>query len=341
MKNNPAHISLPTGKLPFDILARMLKTYTSLDNRIKIGPSIGEDATVVDMGDRYLLLKTDPITLVTEDIGSYTVKINANDIATMGAKPMWFLTSILLPEHSTTELVEKVFQQLSCACKEIGVSLCGGHTEITEGIDKPIIVGAMIGEVEKDGLITTSGARVGDDILLTKAIAVEGTSIIAREKEKDLLTAFDRDFINKCKSFLEDPGISILTEAMIAKESGEIHSMHDPTEGGLATGLFEIACAADVGIMVEEKNIPIYPECNTLCQHYGLDPFGLIASGSLLITLDSDDTVKVLEALRNEGIAAEKIGKVLHKDKGLKMKKQNEISELTFFKRDEITKIFG
>ncbi len=120
MKNNPAHIPLPAGKLPFDILARMLKTYTSLDNRIKIGPSIGEDATVVDMGDRYLLLKTDPITLVTEDIGSYTVKINANDIATMGAKPMWFLTSILLPEHSTTELVEKVFQQLSYAAKKSG-----------------------------------------------------------------------------------------------------------------------------------------------------------------------------------------------------------------------------
>ncbi|MFZ3136771.1 MAG: AIR synthase related protein [Thermodesulfovibrionales bacterium] len=231
----------PVGKLPSDILARMLKSYISLDERVKVGPSIGEDAAAVDMGDRYLLLKTDPITFVAEDIGTYTVRINANDIATMGGKPLWLLTSILLPEkHSTDELVEEIFRQLSSACKEIGVSLCGGHTEITPGIDRVIVVGAMIGEVKKDGLITTSGAKTGDDILLTKAIAVEGTSVIARRKGKDLETVFGSDFVQKCKDFIERPGISVLKEAEIALRHGEIHSMHDPTEGGLATGLFEV-----------------------------------------------------------------------------------------------------
>lgn len=333
---------LPVGKLPLNILARMIKAYTSLDERVKVGPSIGEDATAVDMDDRYLLLKTDPITFVAEDIGTYTVRINANDIATMGGKPLWLLTSILLPEkHTTDELVEEIFRQLSFACKEIGVSLCGGHTEITPGIDRVIVVGAMIGEVKKDSLITTSGAKIGDDILLTKAIAVEGTSVIARRKGKDLEVVFGSDFVQKCKGVIERPGISILKDAEIAGRYGDIHSMHDPTEGGLATGLFELASAADVGLIVEEECIAVFPECQTLCRHYGLEPLGLIASGSLLISINPRDTEKVLEALNNNGVPARKIGKIMPKEHGLKIKRRNKVSELPIFDRDEITKIFN
>jgi hydrogenase expression/formation protein HypE len=332
---------LPVGKLPSDMLSRMIKAYTSLDERIKVGPSIGEDAAAVDMDDRYILLKTDPITFVAEDIGTYTVRINANDIATMGGKPLWLLTSILLPENQTTnELVEGIFRQLSSACKEIGVSLCGGHTEITPGIDRVIVVGAMIGEVKKEGLITTGGAKTGDDILLTKAIAVEGISVIARKKGRELEAVFGSVFVQKCKGFIEHPGISILKDADIALRYGDIHSMHDPTEGGLATGLFELASAADVGLIVEEKCIPVFPECQTLCSHYGLDPLGLIASGSLLITVNPRDTGKVLKALNNNGVPATKIGNILPKEHGLKIKKHGEILDLPVFDRDEITKIF-
>jgi hydrogenase maturation factor len=332
---------LPVGKLPPDMLAKMLKTYISLDERVKVGPAIGEDAAAVDMGDRYLLLKTDPITFVAEDIGTYTVRINANDIATMGGKPLWLLASILLPEkHITSELVEEIFQQLSSACRDTGVSLCGGHTEITPGIDRIIVVGAMIGEVKKDDLITTSGAKIGDDIILTKAIAIEGISVIARRNGKDMEAVFGPDFVQKCKGFIEHPGISILKEAEIAARHGDVHSMHDPTEGGLATGLFEVATAADVGLIVEEERIPVFPECQTLCRHYGLDPLGLIASGSLLIAINPRDTEKVLEALKDNGIPAAKIGKILPKENGLKIKKCNKILELPVFRRDEITKIF-
>jgi hydrogenase expression/formation protein HypE len=332
---------LPVGKLPPDILGRMLKDYIPFDKRVRVGPSIGEDAAAIDMGDRYLLLKTDPITFVAEDIGTYTVRINANDIATMGGKPLWLLTTILLPEgHATSELVDEIFRQLSSACKEIGVSLCGGHTEITSGIDRVIVAGAMIGEVKKDGLITTSGAKIGDDILLTKAIAVEGTSVIARLREKDLKAAFGLNFVQKCKGFIEHPGISILREAEIAVRYGDVHSMHDPTEGGLATGLFEVATAADVGLIVEREHIPVLPECQILCRHYGLDPLGLIASGSLLIAINPIDTEKVLKALNDNGMPASKIGKILPKEHGLKIKKGSEVSELPVFERDEITKIF-
>jgi len=333
---------LPVGKLPPDMLAKMLATYISLDERVKVGPAIGEDAAAVDIGDKYLLLKTDPITFVSEDIGTYTVRINANDMATMGGKPLWLLVSILLPEkHTTNEVVEEIFRHLSSACNEIGVSLCGGHTEITPGIDRVIIVGAMIGEVEKDGLITTSGAKTGDDILLTKAIAIEGTSVIARQKGKDLETVFDSDFVQKCKDFIESPGISVLKEAEIALRHGEIHSMHDPTEGGLATGLFEVASAADVGLIIDEECIPVFPECQALCRHYGLEPLGLIASGSLLIVINPRDTREVVEALNNNGIPATKIGKILPKEHGLKIKRRDKVLELPVFDRDEVTKIFG
>ena len=339
MKQNV--ISLPVGKLPSDMLDKMLKAYISLDERVKVGPAIGEDAAAVDMGDRYLLIKTDPITFVADDIGTYTVRINANDIATMGGKPLWLLTSILLPEkHTTNELVEEIFRQLSSACKEIGVSLCGGHTEITRGIDRVIVVGAMIGEVKKGGLITTGGARTEDDILLTKGIAVEGTSVIARQKGKDLEAVFGLDFVQRCRGFIERPGISILKDAEIAVRYGDIHSMHDPTEGGLATGLFEVAAAADAGLIVEKECISVFPECETLCRHYGLDPLGLIASGSLLIAINPRDTEKVLEALNNNGVPAAKIGKILPKRQGLKIKRDNEVFELPVFDRDEITKIF-
>jgi hydrogenase expression/formation protein HypE len=331
---------LPVGKLPSDILSRMLKTYTSQDDRVTVGPSVGEDAAAIDMGDRYLLLKTDPITFVSDDIGTYAVRINANDIATMGGKPKWLLATILLPEkHATDELAEELFRQLSAACREMDVSLCGGHTEITAGLDRVIIVGAMIGEVARDGLITTGGAKEGDDIILTKGIAIEGVSIIARRKAKELDASFGPEFVQKCRGFVERPGISVLREAAIAVRHGDVHSMHDPTEGGLATGLLEIARAANVGLTIESERIPVFPECQALCRYFGLDPLGLIASGSLLIVVNRRDTENVLEALKDEGITAANIGKIMPKEQGTKIKKNHEMSELPLFEKDEITRI--
>jgi hydrogenase expression/formation protein HypE len=332
----------PPGKLPPDILARMLKSYATSGERVKVGPAIGEDAAAVDIGDRYLLLKTDPITFLAEDIGTYTVRINANDIAAMGGKPLWLLASILLPEgQATEELVEEIFRQLSFACSETGVTLCGGHTEISPGIDRVIMVGSMVGEVDKDGLITTGGARIGDDIILTKGIAIEGVSVIARIKTGELEAVFGRDFVRKCRSFVDQPGISIVKDAEIAVQHGNIHSMHDPTEGGLATGLIEIARAAGVGLIVEEELIPVLPECEALCRHYNLNPLGLIASGSLLITTDPSDSDRVLGALNRGGVPASRIGRILPKEQGVKIRRRGGISDLPVFDRDEMTKVFG
>ncbi|MCK4261922.1 hydrogenase expression/formation protein, partial [bacterium] len=207
--------TLPVGKLPLPLLERLLNKYGGSDEKLIVGPQVGEDAAVIEFGERYLVAKTDPITLVSEEVGDYLININANDIATMGARPKWLLATLLLPEGKTTEaLVEDIFLRVSKACGELGICLCGGHCEITHGLDRPIVVGLMLGELEKEKLVRSSGARVGDDILLTKGIAIEGTSIIAREKEADVKEKFGESFLNRVKNYLREPGISIVREAL-------------------------------------------------------------------------------------------------------------------------------
>ena len=335
-------ISFPPGKLPAAILERLLRTYTSSIHGVVVGASIGEDAAAIDLGDRYLLAKTDPITFVAEDIGTYAIFVNANDIASMGGRPRWFLATVLLPENGTTpELVERIFEQLSSACRRIDVAFCGGHTEITAGIDRPIVIGTMLGEAEKGRLITTGGARPGDDILLTKAIAIEGTSILARERGGELAGLFGEEILRRCRNLAETPGISVLEDARIATREGRVHSMHDPTEGGLANALHEVAAAADVGLVVEEDRIPILDECRILCRHFGLDPLGLIASGSLLIMVDPSDSEKITRSLEEAGVPAAIIGRITGKEQGVKFSGEGRIRDLPRFERDEITKILA
>jgi hydrogenase maturation factor len=331
---------IPPGKLPVEILERLIRTYTTSIHGVVVGSSIGEDAAAIDFGEKYLLAKTDPITFVAEDIGTYTIFVNANDIATMGGRPLWFLATVLLPEKGTTpELVERIFGQLSSACERIDAAFCGGHTEITVGIDRPIVIGTMLGEVEKDRLITTAGARPGDDIILSKAIAIEGTSIMARERARELAGAFGEEFLHRCRMLAEEPGISVVEEARIAMRSGKVHSMHDPTEGGLANALHEVAAAADVGLVVDEDRIPILEECRLLCRHFGLDPLGFIASGSLLIMVEPGDSRKVIRSMNQEGVTAENIGKITGKEQGVKIRSKGRLKDLRRFDRDEIARI--
>lgn len=333
-------LSFPPGKLPVEILERLIRRYTSSIHGVVVGASIGEDAAAIDFGEKYLLAKTDPITFVAEDIGTYTIFVNSNDIAAMGGRPLWFLATVLLPEKcATPELVERIFEQLSSACRRIDVAFCGGHTEITVGIDRPIVIGTMLGEVEKDRLITTGGARPGDDILLTKAIAIEGTSIMAREKSEELARLFGGEFLRHCRNLAEKPGISVLEDARVAVRDGRVHSMHDPTEGGLANALHEVAAAADVGLVVEGDRIPILEECRVLCRHYGLDPLGLIASGSLLIMVEPSDSGKIMRSLEEAGVPAAKIGRITRKEQGVKIESEGGIKDLPRFDRDEIAKV--
>jgi hydrogenase maturation factor len=333
--------SLPVGKLEMDYLGHLLARYTQVNGRVVVGAEVGEDATVIDFGDRYLVAKTDPITFATEEIGWYAVNVNANDVATTGATPRWFLATLLLPEGSTDRaLVERIFSQLSDACRQLEVSFCGGHTEITYGLDRPIVVGQMLGEVERDRLVTTAGAQVGDDIVLTKGIAIEATSIIAREKAKELAVKYSAEFIDRCRGFLHQPGISVVREAQIATAQARVHAMHDPTEGGLIMGLRELAQAVDAGLLIHEERIKVLPETALLCADYDLDPLGIIASGSLLIVLSPEDSTRVVEKLEEVGIAATVIGKVMAREEGLKLMAGGVARDLPYFERDEIARLF-
>ena len=334
---------IPTGKLPPELLRELLAKYASCDPRVVIGPGIGQDAAIIDMTDRYLVAKTDPVTFATDEIGWYAVHVNANDVACCGATPRWFLVTLLLPETSTTaEMAESIFAQIADACRELGVSLCGGHTEVTIGLDRPIVVGQMLGEVARDCHLTASGARIGDVLILTKGIAIEGTAIIAREMREALCEVFDGDLVSRCERLLHSPGISVVRDARRALEVGGIHALHDPTEGGVATGLWELAEAAKVGLVIDEQRLPVLPECDALCKHYGLNPLGLIASGSLLISAATQRAPAIIECLRTEGIAATEIGEVVPPEHGCVLRSDNGLDKpLPVFSRDEIARLFG
>jgi hydrogenase expression/formation protein HypE len=219
------------------------------------------------------------------------------------------------------------------------MELVGGHTEITHGLDRPIVVGCMLGEVIPERLVRPDGARQGDTLLLTKGIAVEGTAIIAREKGGEL-TGLDESFLERCRGFLYDPGISVVRDAAVATATGAVHAMHDPTEGGLATGLWELAEAAGVGLEVDEAAIPVLPETQTLCVRLGLDPLGLIGSGALLLAVAPGDAATILAALGEAGIAAARIGRVVERKRGIVLRSTGGERPLPHFERDEIARLF-
>ncbi len=335
---------LRTGKLDIDVLKRLLEKHTIVDPQVVLGPKIGEDAAVIDPGggsDHYWVVTSDPITFTTDEIGYYGVVVNLNDIATRGAIPRWFLATLLFPENGSLELVESVFTQIHDACRRFGISFIGGHTEITPGIERTILSGHMIGEVKKDQLVVTSGARAGDLLLLVKGICIEGTSIIAREKERELIAnGISSSLIKKAKAFIFDPGIEVLKAARLACDSASVHAMHDPTEGGLINGIVEMALASDKEIEIDLHKIPVYEESCILCQAFGLDPLGVIASGALLLTIPSSDLSNLHKAFLEASIPIQIIGEVRKGPARVLARGKNGVKEIEPFSRDEILKIF-
>jgi hydrogenase expression/formation protein HypE len=328
------------GKLPPELLAALLSSTTTEDPRVLVGPRVGMDAAVIDMGERLLVAKSDPITFAAEEIGWYAVQVNANDLAVMGATPRWFLATLLLPEGCTPERVRAIFASVERACRELGISLVGGHTEVTGGLERPIVCGHMLGEAERGELVRSDGARPGDRLLLTKAIPLEATAILARERREELLArGWSAAALDRAAAVLYDPGISVVREARIAVAERAATAMHDPTEGGLATGLRELARASGVGLRVYRERIPVLPEGAALCAAFGLDPMGAIASGSLLLAAPPERATALLAAYEREGIAGAEIGEVVSAEEGLVMNDAGSERELPAFERDEIARL--
>jgi hydrogenase expression/formation protein HypE len=303
---------LPVGKIPRDLLERLLARAPVDDPRVLLGPGIGLDCAVVEMEDRLLVLKSDPVTFATEEIGVYAIQINANDIATTGAEPKWLLATLLLPEGRTTAaLAEEIFGQLCRHCRRLGIALLGGHSEITYGLQRPVVMATMVGEVARDRLVTPRGASPGDRILLTKGVPIEATAVLARERPERLRGKLSPAEIDQARRFLAVPGIGVVSDARIATAAGRVSAMHDPTEGGVVTALWELAEASGRALVVDPAAVPVPSLSDRICRIFGVDPLETLASGALLLTASPQEVSAILVALDAAGIHAAEIGEVL------------------------------
>ncbi len=331
---------LPPGKFPNALLREFLDDFEFQDPSLIINPGIGEDIAAVDVGDEeVLILKSDPITFVTDAVGHYAVLINANDIATSGAVPRWLLATLLFPPGMSASEIFAVMYDVKDVCREWGITLCGGHTEITDAVTRPVVSGTLAGTVGRKDLIDKAAMRPGDRVLLTKGVAVEGTTIIARELGDRLSElGVTEGEIETCKGFLAD--IGVLTEARIAAACEGTSAMHDVTEGGLATALGELAIAGGHRIRIRMEAIPIFPETEKIGRLMGFDPLGLIGSGSLLICCRPDHCDGLLHRIRDAGIPVTIIGEVAEAGEGIEATRDGAPAEWPRFEVDELTRLF-
>ncbi len=276
---------------------------------VVLGPAAGFDGAVIDVGDKSLIVSMDPITGAIERIGWLAVNINANDIATFGVEPAFFSSCILLPENAGRKTVETVCVQMNKAAKNLGIAIVGGHCEVTPGLTNPIVIGCIMGVTEKGNYVTAGGAKPRDKLILTKSVGIEGTAILASDREKQLKKVLSASVLEDAKKFFNQ--ISVVKEAITAVETGGVNAMHDQTEGGVAGGIHEIADASNLGVKIFEEKIRIRPETVKICEFFQIDPLQLIASGSLLIAVNPNFADKVVKALEKNEIAATVIGEFL------------------------------
>jgi hydrogenase maturation factor len=335
--------ALPLGKLPGELLARLLARYATPDERLLVAPGVGRDAAAIALDDaRALVVKSDPITFATAEIGWYLVNVNANDLACMGATPRWLLVTALFPEGATTPaLVEETFAGLHDAATALGIQLVGGHCEITVGLERLILVGQLLGDAAPDELLDLRRSRPGDVLLLCGGIAIEGAALLAREAA-DKLTGLPPALLARARDFLRDPGLSVVPAAMALRDAGvTVRGMHDPTEGGLATALAEVAAASGLGLDVARDDVLIYDECEAICAALGLDPLGLIASGALLAVVAPADAQRACAAVRAREIPCAAIGTLLPAEEGVWLSRHGQRATLPSFAVDEIARYFA
>ena len=307
-------MTLPPGKIPIRILKDIVfKHLGATRKEVILGPTAGIDGAVLDMGDESLIVSMDPITGAVERIGWLAVNVNANDIATFGVKPTFLFSSILLPENSDKKIVETICQQMDVATKELGIAIVGGHCESTLGLTCPIVVCCIMGMTEKKQYVTAGGAKPSDKLILTKSAGIEGTAILASDKELELKKTIPAVTLKKAKNFYSQ--ISVVKEAMIAFRTGDVHAMHDPTEGGVLLGIHEMADASGLGVKIFKREISVRAETKEICRYFGINPLKLISSGALLISAGEESAHTILKKLKKEGIQASVIGEFLEDKK--------------------------
>ena len=331
---------IPSGKVPPELLSEVLGR-ASADPSVVLGPGIGLDAAIIDSGgDELLVVAADPVTFVASQPARYALRVNANDVAVMGARPRWFLATVLLPERTGEDQVERLFAELTEACRELDVALIGGHSEVTDAVTRPVIAGTMIGTVPRGAELSAAAAKPGDELWLAGAIAVEGTAILCREARDQLLAAgVSAELIAAGARLLDEPGISIAEPALAIARARGISAMHDPTEGGISGALYEFAEAAGCSITVDVDAIPVLEPTRIVCAALGLEPLGLLASGALLIAARPDGNSGLSAALQDSGFELTRLGDFEPGD-GVRARTDSGETALQRFARDELARFF-
>ena len=332
-------LPLPLGKLPPDLLRENLADIVIEDPDVLIGATIGEDAAALDVNDaEVVVLASDPVTLAADQVARYLVLANANDVAASGATPRWLLTTLLFPKGTSASEVFALTRDIQAVCAGCGLALCGGHTEVSDAVSRPVAVGTVAGTALSAELLDKKQMREGDRVLLTKGLAVEGTGLIGREYGQCLTKAgITAAEIAECAGFLDR--IGILEEARIARGFAGVSAMHDVTEGGLATAVAELSAAGGHRLRIDLEAIPVYPQTEKVCEALGLSPLGLLGSGSLLIACSAADAGTLIKAIESADIAVTEIGEVLGKGEGVEGLRSGVPVGWPSFERDEVTRL--
>lgn len=334
------HISMPVGKISNMLLNNLLKQLPINDSSLLVAPGIGQDTAAIDISPYTVLtIKSDPITFATDQISEYAVIINANDIATSGATPKWLSLTLLFPPQTTPFEVQATLTDISRICQKWGITICGGHTEITDSVTRLIISCTLLGIVESDKLIHKKNMRPGDFIYMTKEAGIEGTALIARERESLLQEkGLTNTEIALAKSYLSS--ISILPEAQIAASIG-VSGMHDITEGGIATALEEFSTAGNCTFSIDMNQISISPVTQKICTLFRLSPLGLIGSGSLLISCPPTKAVLLEQKMKEAKISLYKIGIATKEGGKIEAHEGGSPIQWPQFEIDEIARFFS
>ena len=303
-------MSLPTGKIPVDILRNVIFKHLGAKRKeVILGPRIGVDAAVVRVGSKALIVSTDPITGALGRIGWLAVNVNANDIATFGVRPTLFSSCMMLPSGSSNAMIKTISTQMDTAAKKLKMAIIGGHCETTPGITHPVVVGTAMGVTRRSHYVTSAGAKVGNSLILTKGAGIEGTAILATDRKESLQGEFNQGFLSRASAFFNR--ISVVEEAVAAFETGGVTAMHDPTEGGVAGGIHEIADASKLGVRIFEAQIRVQKETLEICRFFKIDPLQLIGSGALLVAARHEFVDLIIETLKKRRIQASIIGEFL------------------------------
>ena len=299
---------MKTGKIPESVLKRsVLRQLHNRRDEVLLGAGVGEDCAALTLeSDEVFVMSTDPITGTGKEMGSLAVITTANDLASSGAEPVGVMLTILLPEESEEALLKEIMRDAETTCEKFHMQILGGHTEVSAAVNRPVISVSGVGKVKKDTMIKTGGAKPGMDIVVSKWIGIEGTVILAKERERELLGRYATTFIDRSKDL--DAYISVLSEAAVAARSG-VSAMHDITEGGIFGALWEMAEASGVGLEIDLKKIPVRQETIEICEFFGLNPYELISGGSMLMA--AEDGNQLVHELEKAGIPAAVIGKAM------------------------------